>query len=316
MESAKAVGLLKRIGLDSQVLVFMRGGDAACQLEWLGRLQAAFLRSVPFENQDIHDGRPLDIALGATYAKVVDRHRGGLCFELNSLFADLLLALGLKDVITPACTMWVGGEPGTPSGDHMAVVATVGGRRYLVDVGNGIDIGDPVPLDGDDWTYAEGARYFVAPAPCEGEDYDASETEATEAMGDGLLALWIERPGEPPFVRYSFRPEHAPRESFAAAMTHCESSPDSVFVRQPLATLRTAHGRVSLSEHHLTTTFDGEKRKQKLEGPAHREKLLRDAFGFRPQARFTGTVRAAARAAAGMASGSSVRMCARHMAPF
>lgn len=111
MERHMVDGLLERLRVEPSEELAVVGAEPAAQLETLGRLQSAFLRAVPFENQDIHDGRPMDISLAATYSKVVERHRGGLCFELNTLFADLLLALGFDEAITPACTMCVSARP-------------------------------------------------------------------------------------------------------------------------------------------------------------------------------------------------------------
>eukprot|EP00193_Tetraselmis_chui_P006327 CAMPEP_0177763502 /NCGR_PEP_ID=MMETSP0491_2-20121128/6907_1 /TAXON_ID=63592 /ORGANISM="Tetraselmis chuii, Strain PLY429" /LENGTH=298 /DNA_ID=CAMNT_0019279617 /DNA_START=84 /DNA_END=980 /DNA_ORIENTATION=+ len=267
MDEEMMTALLARVGLSR--------AEVEVSVEGLERLQAAFLQKVPFENQDIHDGRPLDISLTGVYGKLVDRHRGGLCFELNSLFADFLLALGFEAAITPRATMWFAGHPGQP-GTHMACVVTVKGVQYLVDVGNGIDVGGAVPISGilsGLRTHGEGASYFVGPV------------DAGDGRSDDTLGLYIQRGDEPEIVRYSFVPEHVEREGFAPALAYCEGSPDSVFVQKPLATLRTAHGRVSLSKHHLTVTIDGVKRKETLKGPEHRRQLLHDAFGFRPEAR-------------------------------
>ena len=54
----------------------------------------AHLDAVPFENGDTAARVPVALDVGAAWAKVVARHRGGFCFELNLLFAWLLLRLG------------------------------------------------------------------------------------------------------------------------------------------------------------------------------------------------------------------------------
>jgi arylamine N-acetyltransferase len=60
----------------------------------LDRLIAAHLNRVAFENLDVLLERPIEIDAEATFAKIVERGRGGYCFEANSLFARLLLSLG------------------------------------------------------------------------------------------------------------------------------------------------------------------------------------------------------------------------------
>src|SRR5262249_9039065 len=50
--------------------------------------------SVPFENLDIHLGRPIVLDDDVFFDKIVERRRGGFCYELNGLFAALLRELG------------------------------------------------------------------------------------------------------------------------------------------------------------------------------------------------------------------------------
>ena len=60
----------------------------------LRALQIAHLRTVPFENLDIHLRRPITLELERLIDKIVLRRRGGFCYELNGLFASLLENLG------------------------------------------------------------------------------------------------------------------------------------------------------------------------------------------------------------------------------
>src|SRR5258707_2168760 len=62
----------------------------------LRALHVAHLMTVPFENLDIPLGRPIVLNEAALFAKVVERRRGGFCYELNGLFAALLRSLGFK----------------------------------------------------------------------------------------------------------------------------------------------------------------------------------------------------------------------------
>ena len=62
----------------------------------LAALQRAHMLAVPFENLDIALGRRLVLDRRANYARIVERRRGGWCFELNGLFAWLLQQLGYR----------------------------------------------------------------------------------------------------------------------------------------------------------------------------------------------------------------------------
>src|SRR5262245_42413604 len=68
----------------------------------LRALQVAHLRAVPFENLSIHAGQPIILNDDALFEKIVTRHRGGFCYELNGLFAALLRSLGFSVVMLSA----------------------------------------------------------------------------------------------------------------------------------------------------------------------------------------------------------------------
>ena len=54
----------------------------------LSALHLAHLLKVPFENLDI-GRRPIVLDEAAFFQKIVQRRRGGFCYELNGLFAAL-----------------------------------------------------------------------------------------------------------------------------------------------------------------------------------------------------------------------------------
>src|SRR5512146_954327 len=64
--------------------------------ETLRQLHRAHLYSVPFENLDIHLGRPIRLEEEALFVKIVTARRGGFCYELNGLFSRLLTGLGYQ----------------------------------------------------------------------------------------------------------------------------------------------------------------------------------------------------------------------------
>ncbi len=55
-------------------------------LDVLSRLQELHLQQVPFEILIIHAGRRIELEIAAFFSKVVERERGGFCYELNGLF--------------------------------------------------------------------------------------------------------------------------------------------------------------------------------------------------------------------------------------
>ena len=52
--------------------------------------------TVPFENIDVQNGKPISVDIDALFNKIVHDKRGGFCYELNSFFKAYLLQ---KDLI-------------------------------------------------------------------------------------------------------------------------------------------------------------------------------------------------------------------------
>jgi N-hydroxyarylamine O-acetyltransferase len=71
-------------------------------IEGLRRLHTAHLERIPFENLSIHLGEPIALEPEALVAKIVDRRRGGFCYELNGAFATLLRSLGFDVTLLAA----------------------------------------------------------------------------------------------------------------------------------------------------------------------------------------------------------------------
>jgi|GEM_PF-4461704 len=94
----------------------------------LDHLQHRHLLSVPFSTLDLHAGIVVDLPV--LYDRIVVRKRGGVCVELNLLFAWLLDQVGFE-VALARSTMANGWE-------HLLVVAGWEGEQWLVDVGYGL----------------------------------------------------------------------------------------------------------------------------------------------------------------------------------
>ena len=125
---------LRRIGLE----MFGLKPD----LESLDRLIHAHLTQVPFENMDSWMGICPDLRISSIFDKVVTRHRGGYCFELNSLFNALLRALGFETYMVSSFVM--GGRTELHPPAHCSIVCIIDGEKYFCDVG----YGGPVPGGG------------------------------------------------------------------------------------------------------------------------------------------------------------------------
>ena len=113
--------------------------------EALCGLHLKHLLSIPFENLDIHLGRPIILSEKAFYDKIITQHRGGFCYDLNGLFATLLDELGFK-VSMLSARVARKGRGFSPDFDHMTLLVQLE-HPWLVDVGFGDSFTEPKRLD-------------------------------------------------------------------------------------------------------------------------------------------------------------------------
>jgi N-hydroxyarylamine O-acetyltransferase len=122
----------QRIGYASS-----RPGSAPPTLDTLHALSAAHVAAIPFENLDVVLGRGIDLADEAVDDKLITRRRGGYCFEQNTLFMRVLLALGY-DVTPISARVRLGRtRDETPARTHVFLRVRIAGTSYLADVGVG-----------------------------------------------------------------------------------------------------------------------------------------------------------------------------------
>ena len=106
----------------------------------LNRLLFAQLTHIPFDSLDVWGaGTCPSLELNDIYKKIVEKGRGGYCFELNTLFRALLNGLGFDAWQAVAFILNPDGTPQPPA--HNVILCDLDGKRYFLDVG----YGGPVP---------------------------------------------------------------------------------------------------------------------------------------------------------------------------
>jgi N-hydroxyarylamine O-acetyltransferase len=131
-------------------------------LDALTVLIRAQFRAVPFENVTsllrrlAHPDRPVPpVDPEALLASWEAGRGGGVCYEISTMFGSLLQALGYE-------ARQVLAQISFPDG-HQAIVVTLDGARYLVDVGTGSPIFRPIPLEGTEELHHAGLSYRFRP---------------------------------------------------------------------------------------------------------------------------------------------------------
>ncbi len=243
---------LRRIGVT---------GPVRADARTLKRLHRQHLVTVPFENLSIHMGEPVSLDLAALYDKIVRRRRGGFCYELNGLFAELLRRLGYRVTLLSAGVAKDTGGFG-PEYDHLLLLIELD-RHWLVDVGFGENFKSPLDLD------ASGAQ--------------VQGSKAYRIQRRDEFQLLQERSGAGRW-KDSYRFTLTPRElaEFEAMCRYHQTSPDSHFTRNRVCSLATPTGRKTLSGTKLIeTSRNGARRERAATDDAAYRRLLREQFGVR-----------------------------------
>ena len=109
----------------------------------LARLQAAHVRTHPFDNIDVLLEQHPGVTIEAVTEKFVSRGRGGYCFEHATLFHAAVTALGYDATLRLSRV----GDPQAAPRTHLGVVVTFDGVRWLADPGIGVPPLGPIRLE-------------------------------------------------------------------------------------------------------------------------------------------------------------------------
>lgn len=112
-------------------------GPQAATLEALNGIIHAHVESIPFENLDSACGRPVCLDLAVLESKLIDRRRGGYCFEQNGFFHAVLVELGFRVRGIGARVRFGRPRDYTPARTHFFGLVTIDGEEWVVDVGIG-----------------------------------------------------------------------------------------------------------------------------------------------------------------------------------
>lgn len=222
---------LARIGLSERPSI---------DLEGLTLLQRAHLATVPFENLDVVAGIEVRTDVAWSLDKVVEKRRGGWCFELNGAFGALLRALGF-DVLQLGAAVLLGGPNKVI--DHLALEVGLD-RSYLVDVGFGESNVAPLDLN------------------VRGPQFDPAGTFEFIDSSQGITLTWHDAEGVP-VPQYRFRRIHHELSEFNEASTRLRTDPTLSWRNKPFATrlidasVDGSADRLTLKRNRTTLKSDG-----------------------------------------------------------
>ncbi|WP_214484719.1 arylamine N-acetyltransferase [Bacillus sp. SM2101] len=239
---------LERIKVDSL------SGD---QMKDLQLLIKQNIYNIPFENLDVIRRIPIKLDLEQIYRKVVINRRGGFCYELNGLFHWLLTRLGYE-VKRISATVAKNKNEWYLQNTHLSNIVTINEREYLVDVGFGDFSHSPIPLDGEE-VEDIGGTYRIERV--NELFYDLQKIDSDD---------WL--------TKFRFNTE-AREYLFFEEACQLNQSPASHYTKKIIVTKGNATGRITLTDHEVITTINGQKTKREylLE---ERNVILQELFGI------------------------------------
>jgi N-hydroxyarylamine O-acetyltransferase len=239
-------------------------GTPKADIETVARMMRRQLFSVPFENLDVQASKIVSLVPEEIVEKIVGRKRGGYCYEVNGLFAMALESLGVPYQFVAARPMIY---PARRPRTHMALVLTLGGERWLCDLGFGsYGIRAPIPL-----------------AALDVEIEQDGDTFMLSLGDDGFYLLRAKVDGEWT-NQYAF--DLSPQEwvDFVPANYLNSTHPDAIFVQKTVAVLMTEGGRKILGGDSFKIIAHGRTEKRTV-APNELGELLAREFGLTMPAR-------------------------------
>ena len=229
-------------------------GSLAPNKKTLFALQEAHLWSIPFENLDIHYGQKIVLDAELIYYKIIEKKRGGFCYELNGLFYLLLKELGF-DLKRISARVYGENDFGLEF-DHLCILCKLGKEQYLVDVGNGSFCLHPLKFE------------------LEREQQDPNGKFKISKFDDTYFLVsrfkkekWISE--------YLFSTVEREYQDFAEMCEYHQTSPDSPFTNKRMCTQATPQGRITFLNDKLNIKEWGNKEEISIQDEADFRKKLK-----------------------------------------
>ncbi|XP_029462953.1 arylamine N-acetyltransferase 2-like [Rhinatrema bivittatum] len=244
-------------------------GSTDPSLENLIGLHKCHILSVPFESLSIHCGEKITLDPPAVYDKIVQRRRGGFCFENNSLFFWLLKEMGyqvhmMSGHVRNAFTKRYG-----PPNDHMVLLVDLANQKWVCDVGFGDAFRTPLLLEANQEQAQDNGIFRLQ------QDEDKWLLQRRlEDNGTGEQE-WTSL--------YKFTEEGQTLEDFRGMCEYHQTSPSSIFFSKSFCSLHLPEGKLTYMGWRLiTTTFNGTSNQKSTIQLTEEEipDVLRERFGI------------------------------------
>jgi N-hydroxyarylamine O-acetyltransferase len=198
-------------------------------LQTLRELHLLHLQRIPYENLDVFCLQGVRLDPDSLTRKILQRRRGGYCFEQNGLFLLALTELGFK--VTPNLARVHRNRPAPGGRTHHINLVEIEGDTWICDVGfGGSAFRHPLKLQTEAAVEQMGELFRLRAS-------DEHGFYLEKSIGEG----W-----EP---QYTFKIDPALPIDMAMGNFYTSRSADHVFLNAVVGTRMTERGRITLSDH-------------------------------------------------------------------
>ena len=233
-------------------------------LDYLNKVILNHQLSIPFESIDSAILKvPVHIDPQSLYEKIIVNKRGGYCFEMNSIFYELLDGLGFN---VYSCMGKVMGSKDVDAhviGMHKGNIVTIDGKYYYCDVGFGDGMPPGAVLIGDDErTVVCGEVFFIKKIK---ENWYVLQKEDENGSRQNII---------------KFSTFAQDKVDFIAPNFYGHMSPDCLFTYTLLVDKRLENGHVNIRNHTFTYKNGSEEFSETVTDRKRLQELLAEYFGI------------------------------------
>lgn len=264
-----------------------KGPPRPLDLKTLTAILQCHIRSVPFENLNLHSGETIELGLEAAFQKIVKNHRGGWCLENNLLLSWVLQTMGYDVTLLGSHVYNPQEKKFDEAMNHLLIKVVIDGKAYTVDGGFGIAYQMWQPLElvsGTDQPQKPGIFRLTED---NGEWYFEKIKRKVYSSDSENKSLYFDSPEDLSCKKiYSFTLKPRTIEEFREQNTMLQTAPDSLFVKKSICSLQTTTGfRVLIGWTLTETKYDYKDNMDLIERTTltdeEVEKTLKEKFNIR-----------------------------------
>jgi N-hydroxyarylamine O-acetyltransferase len=242
--------------------------DETITFEKLDEILEKTAKAIPFENLSILSKKSKTLTKENLVDKIIIRNEGGLCYDLNSLLYLFLVENGFDVSLIRGIIYDHGGQRWNTIGNtHVVIIMTYHDQLYLIDTGFGGNLPlKPVPFTGEIVNSKTG-------------EFRVEKIESEH--GDHMLFLKLHDEDKNWKIGYAFQSTETIKNisELDEVQRIIKVHQDSPFNKQPLLTMLTDNGSVTLTETSFTKWVEGKVEKIEIDQNDFKE-ISKDYFGI------------------------------------